>query len=306
MYVGSINPDSFDDEKPGIAVDLAEAVEVISGFTGFDCKELLKDLGMLALLFSLTMETAEVTATKIRETMAAVTNGLKFRRLQDFWAGANGQEVLVVARGLLQKRAGDEVAIGKLGKAVEILKDKAMLSKEVIIADDGSLVNVIINGARALDLSSVQAIAESLGCAMDCIQSFSSQAHIEDYLPQITEWATDVKRCAEITRQTLEVPFHCNTLEPINKLLHIGAATAEGGDGQALLASCRTVLAELDVVTVKYRDMPVLDETSQMVANFISSKGSILGSSVVDVLSGVKEELMSAITFFKTMVQAST
>ena len=228
MYVGSINPDSFDDEKPGIAVDLAEAVEVISGFTQFACTDLREDLGMLALLFSLTMETAEVTATKIRETMAAVTNGLKFRRLQDFWAGANGQEVLVVARGLLQKRAGDEVAIGKLGKAVEILKDKAMLSKEVIIADDGSLVNVIINGARALDLSSVQAIAESLGCAMDCVHSFSSQAHIEDYLPQITEWATDVKRCAEITRQTLEVPFHCNTLEPINKLLHIGAATAEG------------------------------------------------------------------------------
>ena len=165
---------------------------------------------------------------------------------------------------------------------------------------------MIINGARAMDLSSVQAIAESLGCAMECVHSFSSQAHNEDYLPQITEWATEVKSCAELTRQTLEVSFHCNTLETINKLLHIEAATAEGGDGPALLASCRTVLAELDVVTVKYRDMPVLDEASQMVAHFISSKGSILGSSVVDVLSGVKEELMSAITFFKTMVQAST
>ena len=227
MHVDSISPDSFDDEKPSVARDLAEAVEVISGFTGFDCKILRRDLEKLALLFSLTMETADVTATKIRETMAAVTS-LKFRRLKDFWAGANGQEVLVVARGLLQKRAGDEVAIGKLGKAVEILKDKAMLSKEVIIADDGSLVNVIINGARALDLSSVQAIAESLGCAMDCVHSFSSQAHIEDYLPQITEWATDVKSCAELTRQTLEVSFHCNTLETINKLLHIGVATAEG------------------------------------------------------------------------------
>ena len=52
------------------------------------------------------------------------------------------------------------------------------------------------------------------------------------------------------------------------------------------------MLAELDVVTVKYRDMPVLDEASQMVAHFISSKGSILGSSVVDVLSGVKEEFI--------------
>ena len=69
---------------------------------------------------------------------------------------------MAVARSILQKRAGDDVAIMKLRRATECLKGNAMLAKHATteLGDDGieTAVNKVVNADRALDLSRAQAM----------------------------------------------------------------------------------------------------------------------------------------------------
>ena len=149
--------------------------------------DLSADLQQLAVIFSVSGGQALWSASELRATASMLRTSRKMLRLQPFLTPALGKQLLAAVSEAIQKRAGDDIAVSKVQRAVDVLKDEEMLDVAINTVA-GSME--VINADRAFDESAIHCMQESIGLVSEALKLFSSQVHMKSTASMFATWAT--------------------------------------------------------------------------------------------------------------------
>ena len=152
---------------------------------------LVSDIKDLDLLLRIQPDGCSVSGSAIKDAMARSTNKNRLPRLEPFWKSTFGLQLMATSSIALEKRAGDDLGIKKMGKAIACLRDPTMLVVELGAPEPCTLAShiVVSNMDRVMDLSAVATLTESMCLMVGSLQSFTSNVHIQSQQPVIEEWA---------------------------------------------------------------------------------------------------------------------
>ena len=130
--------DDYDDKKDAIARDLREARQLLADISDYDFKLLCNDIENVATLIGLAPDGVDMCTTNIMQAMQVATTSSRLSRLADLWKSAIGAQILQAAKSVLDRKAGDDIAVNKMQKANGTLQDDTMLGMEMRCAEVGS------------------------------------------------------------------------------------------------------------------------------------------------------------------------
>ncbi len=129
--------DDYDDKKDAIARDLREARQFLADISDYDFKLLCNDIENVATLIGLAPDGVDMCTTNIMQAMQVATTSSRLSRLADLWKSAIGAQILQAAKSVLDRKAGDDIAVQKMQKASGLLQDDTMLGMEMHFAEVG-------------------------------------------------------------------------------------------------------------------------------------------------------------------------
>jgi hypothetical protein len=109
----SLQVDDYDDKKDAIARDLREARQLLADISDYDFKLLCNDIENVATLIGLAPDGVDMCTTNIMQAMQVATTSSRLSRLAVLWKSAIGAQILQAAKSVLDRKAGDDIAVNK-------------------------------------------------------------------------------------------------------------------------------------------------------------------------------------------------
>ena len=88
LLIMEYSPDESEEVTITEASDLVETANIVRAFDDHDFRSLADDLDVRGDLFTITMDTTNVIATKVREVISTASDTSKLRRLEPLWKHA--------------------------------------------------------------------------------------------------------------------------------------------------------------------------------------------------------------------------
>ncbi len=118
LQMVALQVDDYDDKKDAIARDLREARQLLADNSDYDFKLLCSDIENVATLIGLAPDGVDMCTTNIMQAMQVATTSSRLSRLADRWKSAIGAQILQAAKSVLDRKAGDDIAVKKCRKRV--------------------------------------------------------------------------------------------------------------------------------------------------------------------------------------------
>ena len=218
--------EDFDEKREALAEDvtaIGQAVRSASSEFG----QFADELSQLAYLLSLAKPGSDVKAASIRSSLELVSSP-RMIRFTEFFKGPCGAHLQEIAGTLLQKQVGDELGINKIEGGLCVLTSKVMLN--VVAGEDGS--HMVQNAARAMDMTAVHAMYESLTLVVEGLGLFSSQANLHDQTSAVQAWAKQFKEVGACVAEVQLLEWARRLQGPFDKLCE----SSSGLDAMASLS----------------------------------------------------------------------